>query len=120
MVGGMGVLCLVAAPASSLFIPLVFGTAFKPAVLPFQELLVATFLATVHQACQPALLARSHRIGIVLPPVAGATLTLSLTYVLVPAFGMQGAVLGTICGFAVLAGLSLLFAGARKAHPDQA
>jgi O-antigen/teichoic acid export membrane protein len=107
LTGLMGAVCLVALVAAPVLVPLLFGAAFRPAVGAFQQLLVAVMLATLYQFCQGILQARGRASQIVAPPLLALMTAVPIAFVSIPTLGLAGAVLGTACGFAVLAAASL-------------
>lgn len=109
----MGAACLVALVAAPVLVPLLFGTAFQPAVRAFQQLLVAVMLATLYQFSQGILQARGRASHILAPPLAAVMTVVPVAFVSIPTLGLAGAVLGTACGFAVLAAVSLWLAFGR-------
>lgn len=118
LAGLMGAASIVAVVAAPVLVPLLFGAAFEPAVGVFQELLVAVMLATVYQFCQGVLQARGRSAHILGPPVLAMMTAVPIAAIAIPSLGLEGAVLGTVCGFAVLAGAAvwLVFGPPRPAH----
>jgi O-antigen/teichoic acid export membrane protein len=110
LAGLMAVVCLVALVAAPVLVPLLFGAAFRPAVGAFQALLIAVMLATLYQFCQGILQARGRSSQILGPPVLALITAVPVALVSIPSLGLQGAVLGTVCGFAVLAGVGVWLA----------
>lgn len=105
-----GLVGIVAALLVPLLVPLVFGQAFGPAASIFQELLLAVWLATLFQACQPVLIAAAHPVGIVAPALFGLAAAVVVALLAVPRLGIDGAVLSNVAGFAALAGSALWLA----------
>jgi O-antigen/teichoic acid export membrane protein len=110
LAGLMAVVCLVALVAAPVLVPLLFGAAFRPAVGAFQVLLIAVMLATLYQFCQGILQARGRSSQILGPPVLALVTAVPVAWVSIPSLGLQGAVFGTVCGFAVLAGVGVWLA----------
>jgi O-antigen/teichoic acid export membrane protein len=110
LAGLMAVVCVVALVAAPVLVPLLFGAAFRPAVGAFQALLIAVMLATLYQFCQGILQARGRSSQILGPPVLALITAIPVALVSIPSLGLQGAVLGTVCGFAVLAGVGVWLA----------
>jgi O-antigen/teichoic acid export membrane protein len=67
-------------------------------------------LATLYQFCQGILQARGRSSQILGPPVLALITAVPVALVSIPSLGLQGAVLGTVCGFAVLAGVGVWLA----------
>jgi O-antigen/teichoic acid export membrane protein len=106
----MAAVCLVALIVAPVLVPLLFGAAFRPAVGAFQALLIAVMLATLYQFCQGILQARGRSSQILGPPVLALMTAVPIAWVSIPSLGLQGAVLGTVCGFVLLAGLGVWLA----------
>jgi O-antigen/teichoic acid export membrane protein len=118
LLSAMGVLSLVAAVLAPALIPLVFGVPFTPAVGPFQAILPAVILATLHQFCHGALQASGRPVPILLPPVLGLLAAVPVAWLLVPSHGALGAVISTVAGTAVLAAAALVsMRRSLPAHP---
>jgi O-antigen/teichoic acid export membrane protein len=110
LAGLMAVACLVALVAAPVLVPLLFGAAFRPAVGAFQMLLIAVMFATLYQFCQGILHVRGRSSQILGPPVLALMTAIPIAFLAIPRLGLQGAVLGTVCGFAVLAGVGVWLA----------
>lgn len=103
LIAAMLALCVVVALAAPLLVPLLFGEAFRPAVGPFQALLGAVMLASLHQLWQGVLLARARAAAVALPPLLGLGTAVAVGWLAVPALGTAGAVAATLAGFAATA-----------------
>jgi O-antigen/teichoic acid export membrane protein len=110
LAGLMAAGCGVALLAAPVLVPLLFGAAFRPAVGAFQALLVAVMLATVYQFCQGILHARGRPAHILGPPLLALLTAGPISFMAIPTIGLYGAVLATVCGFAVLAGVAVWLA----------
>jgi O-antigen/teichoic acid export membrane protein len=110
LAGLMAAACGVALLAAPVLVPLLFGAAFRPAVGAFQTLLIAVMLATVYQFCQGILHARGRPSHILGPPLLALLAAGPISLMAIPTIGLYGAVLATVCGFAVLAGVAVWLA----------
>jgi O-antigen/teichoic acid export membrane protein len=110
LAGLMAVISLVALALAPVLVPFLFGAVFRPAAGAFQGLLAAVMLGTIYQYCQGVLQARGQASEILLPPVLALLVSLPVAWLAVPRLGAEGAVIGTIVGYAVLAGAAALLA----------
>lgn len=100
LIGFMAALALLAGLAAPLLVPLLFGEAFRPAVVPFQALLGAVLLATLQQYWHGILVARGSAASVALPSLVGLAVAVAVGWIAVPALATAGAVAATLIGSA--------------------
>jgi O-antigen/teichoic acid export membrane protein len=101
--------CAIAAAIAPEFIALTFGPSFGPAASALRILLVSVVLATLYQMCQPLLFARGRPLPIAAPSLGACLVALAVALVAIPRFGVSGAILSNLAGFATLVVLAFAF-----------
>ena len=102
------------------FVALTFGPSFAPAASALRILLVSVVLATLYQMCQPLLFARGRPLPIAAPSLGACFMALAVALVAVPHFGIGGAILSNLAGFATLVVLAFAFSLAEMRRPAPA
>ena len=95
-------ICLVVAALAPLFVGLLFGKAFLPAVWPLRVLLIGILATSVGSVISVFF---TIRLGIprlaVVPGIAAATVSVAASILLVPKLGIIGAAMGSTFGYIV-------------------
>ncbi len=106
---------LVAYVAAPVLIPLVAGVAFEPAVRLFRQLLPALIGATFASLMSSQWIGRGFFWQASLLTIATGIISLACDFVLIPAYGMQGAVVSTLVTY----GISFAASGAMVVWIDR-
>ncbi|OFV81491.1 MAG: hypothetical protein A2W26_00490 [Acidobacteria bacterium RBG_16_64_8] len=89
------------------FLPVVYGGAFRDAVVPFVVLLGGVPLRTIHLGVSAYFIGTGYPGAMLLPVVVAAVTSLGLDFAAVPRFGLVGAAMTTVFGELLLAALSV-------------
>lgn len=81
-------------------IPLVFGAAFAASVAPFQILIPAVFCLSLYQVTQGHVYAHGRGRQIILAPLMGVVLNISLNWLWIPTYGATGAAWASLVAYA--------------------
>jgi O-antigen/teichoic acid export membrane protein len=109
------------AGAAGVLVPLMYGAAFAPAVLPLQLLLFGAAANALFQVLSGYFLGRQLLKGIVLVTLGGIVLNVSLNLVLIPAAGIEGAAIASTVSYTATGLLTLaLFVRTAGVSPREA
>lgn len=95
-----GILCTFAGLVGYFFIPIVFGNEFSAAVMPFW-ILLASSVAAIPLLCGYAALTHSKSVTYIatITSIIAAFVNISLNYLLIPKFGMEGCAWATFFSY---------------------